>query len=63
MSEKDDKKSEQLEEEEQVELSSLRYIDYICGHTNMKPIIEAVEKLLGIPIHLIEAPGDMSGPR
>lgn len=42
---------------------SLRYIDYICGHKNMALVIKAVEKRIGIPIELIEAPNDMSGPR
>lgn len=52
------------EEEVQVdEVSSLRYIDYICGHVKMKPVIQAVEKILGIPIEMIPAPGDTSGPR
>jgi hypothetical protein len=51
---------EQLDENQ---VTSLRYIDYICGHVKMKPVIEEVEKCLGIHIELIEAPGDMSGPR
>ena len=50
-------------DESQGEVLSLRYIDYICGHRNMAPIIKAVEKQIGIPIELIEAPHDVSGPR
>lgn len=44
-------------------VTSLRYIDYICGHVAMEPIIREVEKVLGIRIDMIEAPGDISGPR
>mgnify|MGYP003386141719 CR=1 FL=1 len=50
-------------DDHQEEVKCLRYIDYICGHVNMKPVIEEVEKILGIPIELIPAPGDTSGPR
>jgi hypothetical protein len=53
----------EVEEEEEVEVSSLRYIDYICGHVNMYPILQAVEQILGIPIEMIVAPSDTSGPR
>jgi len=49
--------------EDQCEVLSLRYIDYICGHKNMAPVIKAVEKRIGIPIELVEAPNDISGPR
>jgi hypothetical protein len=45
------------------EVTSLRYIDYICGHVNMQPVLEQVGRILGIPIEIIEAPGDISGPR
>ena len=54
---------EEEEEEEEEEITSLRYIDYISGHNKMKPVIKEVEKILGIPIEILIAPNDVSGPR
>jgi hypothetical protein len=45
------------------DVSRLTYIDYICGHETMLPVIKEVEKIIGIPIEVIQAPGDASGPR
>ena len=52
-----------IKEEEEDEVTSLRYIDYISGHIKMKPVIKEVEKVLGIPIEMLIAPNDVSGPR
>jgi ABC-type phosphate/phosphonate transport system substrate-binding protein len=42
---------------------SLRYIDYICPREVMIPILQEIEKSLGIPIIFLDAPPDRSGPK
>jgi hypothetical protein len=42
---------------------SLRYVDFICSESAMRPIIARVEKELGMPITYVAADPDRSGPK
>jgi hypothetical protein len=41
----------------------LKYVDYICSEEMMKPILQQVQEMIGIPIVHLPVPSDRSGPK
>lgn len=50
-------------EEEQDDPILLRYVDYICSEEMMRPILQKVQEIIGIPILHLPCPSHRSGPK